>query len=150
MERARDLEKRRALLAMEEYEESNSSVQRPGSASDRAILLRREVVQNLTIEHLQGLLRVSIYTIKQIKVSLKGRSKGRGKSLFKFGKTVFLIIYAGNKALSIKLMQGLNKEKKLASCSLRGLNAYLQERGNFLGSLISLAFGRNETSKTII
>ncbi|CEP08730.1 hypothetical protein [Parasitella parasitica] len=105
--RARSLEMRRILAVMEEFEANNPDIPRPGSASDPAILLRREVVQNLTVEHLRALLRVSIYTIKQIKISLKGRT---------------------NKDASIRLTLGLNTEKKLAAAILKDLNAYLQEK----------------------
>lgn len=79
VERMRGFESRKLLRLMVKFESENASVVRPLSATDPRIISRGGDIQRLTIDYLQGILRVSIYTIKQIKVSLKGRSKGKSK-----------------------------------------------------------------------
>ncbi|CEP12510.1 hypothetical protein [Parasitella parasitica] len=111
-ERIRSFEKRKLFHELENYETENLSVVRPTSATDPRILMREDEVKKWTIEYFKSLLRTSIYTIKQIKVASKGRSKGRG-----------------NKAVSIRLSLAMGKEKKCAETLLKDFNKYLSDKG---------------------
>ncbi|CEP06782.1 hypothetical protein [Parasitella parasitica] len=110
--RARSRNTQAILCQMEEFERLNPSVSRPQSANDLALLSSDLSLQERTNAYFLGLLRISIYTIKQIKVSLKGRNKGRG-----------------NKALSIRFTIALNKEKQNAEQILTDLNKYRSSKG---------------------